>query len=387
MLNAMKTILKFSVILLFAAVPAFAVPGGNDPQVKAQMHRAFAAYKELQRYLLSEEQFTKPENEETISKLLSDMRGGFRTVGAVPNIYRDEPGFESTLTVINDMLDDAINRFNEGKRGYAFWRLRKSSTYCVTCHTRYEVKVDFYPGESELSGLNEFQRAEYYLASRQFEKARSSYLAIAQSGDQRFERDDALRRILMIDTRVHPDPDRTIADFQKLQSNGKFSPAENEEISWWLKSLLRWKNESKGTLAPVAHAERLIQQGISSYDPLGGRMGEVELLRATALLHQALDQGKKLKPESRRQALYLLGVAYTKLPQFFVDDLPGLFLEQCIREFPNTEDARRAFKLYREVTILEYTGSSGTRVPDDVKLHLDELQALAYGVASFKGQA
>ena len=82
-----------------------------------------------------------------------------------------------------------------------------------------------------------------------------------------------------------------------------------------------------------------------------------------------------------------MGVAYTKLPQFFVDDLPGLFLEQCIREFPNTEDARRAFKLYREVTILEYTGSSGTRVPDDVKLHLDELQALAYGVASFKGQA
>jgi hypothetical protein len=91
----------------------------------------------------------------------------------------------------------------------------------------------------------------------------------------------------------------------------------------------------------------------------------------------------KLDPATRSKALYLMGLAYSKLPLFFINELPEIYLERCIREAPGTSEAKKAFELYKDLVLVGYSGSGGTNVPSDVRLELQELHELSQGVKRF----
>lgn len=347
---------------------------------KDNMDLVYAAFKGLQKFMYNRETFLDPANEQEISTLVKGLKGGVHRFGLSDTKYKDEPGFASTLKILNQMLDDARNRFDEGKKGYALWRLKTSANYCVACHTRYEVKVDFSDSDVDLDSLNKYEQGEFYLASRQFEKAKNAYLAAVLDPQLPFVRMDALRKWLIIYVRVYPDPQAAISQLNKLRPRAKFTHYEEEEIVGWLESLRRWQNEGQLRVPLMAKAENLLRQGLGMNDPLSRKKGTVEILRATALLHRLLEDKSSEARAQRAHALYLLGLAYSELPFFFVNELPELFLEQVIREYPGTEEARNAFGIYREILTLGYTGSGGTRIPDDAQSELRELHDLAYGV-------
>lgn len=361
-----------------AQPPSQPAPGA----VRDSMGVVYDSFKGLQKYLYNRDRFLDPANEEEIGKLINGLRSGIHRVELTENKYRDDPGFESTLKVLNEMLNDARNRFFEGKKGYALWRLKTSANYCVSCHTRHEINVEFYDPDTP-AALNSYERGEFFLASRQFEKAKQAFLHAVLEPELNHLKMDALRKWLVVHVRVHPDPQAAIAQLNKLRPRAQFTRYEEEEIIGWLESLRRWQNEGQLRVPPLAKAENLIRQGLGMNDPLVRKKGTVELLRATSMLHELLEaRGEKNK--RRGHALYLLGLAYSELPFFFVNELPELFLEQCIREYPGTDDAKRAFNLYREVVTLGFTGSGGTRIPDDVLLNIRELNDLAYGVPQLK---
>jgi hypothetical protein len=347
--------------------------------VRTNMATVARAFQDLQPYLVSREKFESPENEKAIAALLETLSAGFHRIESAPPRFRQEPGFAGTLTLLNDLLADSRNRFDEGSKGYVLWRLRNSVDYCVTCHTRYEVKVDFLAPEPEPAALNSYQRAEFLLATRQFEAAAAAFLRAVHSPPNGHLRIDALRRWLLIYTRVHPEPQKALRELTGLRKEMSFSKPEDEEIQGWLESLRRWSNESRRIeVTPIRRAEHLIQQALALKEPLVGRNGTVELFRATAILHQLLEDGRPEAAAQRARALRLLGVAYSEIPFLFVSDLPELFLEECIREFAGSEDARKAFQLYQHLVTLEYTGSGGTGLPTDVEATLRELYGLAY---------
>jgi hypothetical protein len=62
-----------------------------------------------------------------------------------------------------------------------------------------------------------------------------------------------------------------------------------------------------------------------------------------------------------------------------------MYLERCIREFPGSANAKRSFAAYRDLILDDYTGTAGTEIPDEIKLHLEELRKKAYGETDFKG--
>ena len=53
------------------------------------------------------------------------------------------------------------------------------------------------------------------------------------------------------------------------------------------------------------------------------------------------------------------------------------YLATAVRTAPHTAIAARAFEAYEDMTTLEWTGSAGTQMPDDVVEELDRLRALA----------
>jgi hypothetical protein len=54
----------------------------------------------------------------------------------------------------------------------------------------------------------------------------------------------------------------------------------------------------------------------------------------------------------------------------------GLYLESAIRLAPKEPFAAEAYVLLEEDTIVGYTGSAGSNLPDSVAKHLEELRAL-----------
>ena len=60
-----------------------------------------------------------------------------------------------------------------------------------------------------------------------------------------------------------------------------------------------------------------------------------------------------------------------------------MYLEQCIHEFPNTLESKWAFSIYRESVVNDFTGSGGSHLPDEVKLHLEDLRQQAFGEPVF----
>src|SRR5690606_20445639 len=120
----------------------------------------YQSFKGLQKYMYNRERFLDPVNEKEIGTLINGLRNGIHRVGLTDSKYREDPGFESTLKVLNEMLADARNRFFEGKKGYALWRLKTSTNYCVSCHTRHEVKVEFSDSDAALESLNVYEQGE-----------------------------------------------------------------------------------------------------------------------------------------------------------------------------------------------------------------------------------
>jgi len=350
------------------------------------MHSVYQAFRELQPMLNDKLVFNDPKNEPRINELLQTMSERFHKVEGMESAHASEPGFASTLTVLNDMLDDAHKRFREGKKGYALWRLKTSSNYCIACHTRFEVQVDFYDPTVNLAGLNSYDQGEILLASRQFERAGEAFLVAAKDPALVAQRMDALRKWILIYTRVTPDAREALTELSRIRTRTSLSRYEDEEVQGWIESLRRWENESKAPVDPSAKAENLIRQGLAMEDPLYGRKGTIELLRATAILHRLLDSRTLDGKLSRGRVLYLLGLAYSELPFFFINELPEMFLDQCIRENPGSDDAKRAYLLYKTIVSVSYTGSGGTRFPDDALAEMKELHDIAYGIPQMRGR-
>lgn len=380
----LRNISAITISLLVLLGVARAEAPNSPAQIKAEMSTVYRSFKGLQKYLYARDRFLAAENEQEISTLIDGLRFGIHRAEMADTSRALEPGFVSTLKVLNEMLDDSRNRFFEGKKGYALWRLKTSANYCVSCHTRYEVAVDFADTDVKLDDLNGFERGEFLLASRQFAKAKEAFIQAVFDPELAHLKMDSLRKWLIVYTRVHPDPQAAIQQLNHLRPKVRFTRYEEEEIVGWLESLRRWQNEGETKVPLLAKAENLTRQALSMNDPLLGKKGTVELLRASALLHRLLEGAEKKNDGERARILYLLGLIYHELPFFFVNELPELFLEQCIRDYPKSKEAQKAYSLYRDIAVIGFTGSGGTRLPDDVQLQLKELHDLAYGVPQVK---
>lgn len=348
--------------------------------VTSRMKKVHEYFSDLQPYMIKQERFQDPENTDEIAELLTNLRSNFHTLDSVSPQLGREPGFKQNLQIVNELLRDASNRFNEGNKLYALWRIRTVSNYCISCHAQYHVQVTF-EGDEQLKDLNDFEKGQFYLATRQPDKAQETFFNVVKNSEYESRRMPALRSWLVIQTRIGISPSDILTRLHEITEHVKLPGAEEAEVNRWKTSLTRWGKEKKRKVDPITHAESLITSAFRNKDVLTHSVDEVLILRATTMLHSSL-ANPKLSPIQRKRALFLLGYSYANLPLYFIDELPEIYLELCINEFPGTKDAQNAFRVYKEKVELDFTGSSGTEIPEDVSEKLKELHDRAYRIPS-----
>ncbi len=376
----MKTASLFSQFILTCSVVLIPTHAQTQ-EVKAGMNTLLAPFKKIQPYIASERRFLDPHNRDTVLLIIQDLRANFHKVEAIPSRYHSLPGFTENVRELADLLDDSSRRFSEGKTSYAWWRLRKLPTDCFTCHATYKVSNHYSnPGAIDET-LDPLNRARFLLATRQFSEARDAFTEVLKNPEYRLDYNEALRSLVLITTRIDRNPIEGAEHLRTIARSTDLPAEDAREALRWADELAAWGRESPSKRAgSLQLAEELIQRG-SKVSP-DTAQDDVSLLRGTALLHQQLEDGK-LPNQQRPRALYLLGFAYTKLALFFSESWAEMYLERCITEYPGTNLAQKAYKIYQEHILDDYTGTAGTEIPDEIKLHLEDLRHRAYGIGRF----
>jgi hypothetical protein len=332
---------------------------------------------------VNQKQFSQSDNHDDVEALLQTLRANFHKLENVPSKYQPLPGFKENINAVADMLDDSSRRFAEGKTAYAWWRLRKLPSECFACHTTYKVS-SHYSNQSVIApSLDPLNKGRFLLATRQFKEAEAAFREVLKDPAYRFNYDEVLRSLLLVSTRVQRAPKEGITMFSDILATSNLPEEDAHEVKRWIAQLTEWAKETtRGKRDPVSYGEKLITMGSASSP--SSAPNDVALLRGTALIHDQLEAGT-LKAAERPRALYLLGFAYLQVPLFFAEDWAEIYLERCINEFPGSEEAKRSYRAYRDHVLDDYTGTGGTSLPDDIKLHLEGLRAKAYGEPSFGG--
>lgn len=329
--------------------------------------------------------FNDPKNRTELGQelqLLNDLAG---RVSHNPVREKMDPSFAFLSEGFSSEIARANEAFAINRAEYARYKLLNVTSYCIECHTRVAAGPSFGRQDQtgHLSSLTPLERGEYFLATRQFDAALAEFQKLLNTDDDRYQYiqfDRALRYSLAITVRFQNDPAKTELVIQKMQKSRQLPYYLKQASQAWQKDVQAWRSENRKNRQPaiadqLVLAESLIESGRKRQTSESERSGDVALLRGLSILHQIL-AGHPNKAELG-QALFLTGSAYEAVRDVVTWSLQESYFESCVRRVPHTSWSQKCYKALEETVSNGFTGSSGTRIPYDVKVRLAELEKLA----------
>lgn len=351
------------------------------------MRKAYGNVFELYSYAWDEESFFSKKSEPEITRLLKSLGENFHEIDDQSGMRALEPGFKITLAQQQDLISELQAQFKRGNKDYVQWRLRGLAQNCISCHTQIQDSTKFFTSmPKDKRDSRSFEKrsseAEFLLATRQFKSAAKSFLSLAKDLiDERAEEikiSYALKHWLLTQVRVIRNKERVLKELAKLIKSTDYDVGLNEV-------LINWKNdlgylELNNQLNPAqctSKADSYLKPyaKIVTFKVQDERL--VKTLYFTSCLHQTLQE--QIDTSTRKKALFLLAVAYDRMPISFFELNRELYSEQVILEYPQTVEAEIAFELFQERVFVSNTGSGGLHLDLDQQQRLKKLRSLAYG--------
>ena len=357
-----------------------------DEATRAAMHEIFGALSEILPRCLSNERFQAPADHDAVQAALAKLAADADQLASHLATGPDEMKYRGEALARDARRAQA--RFASGHPVDARFTALQLTEACVGCHSRLpsEKTTPFaatLTQKLDPSALTPSERARLQVATRQFDAALDGYEALLTSPPP--EAGEAVRmadltEYLIVALRVKRDPDRAAQLLAKLEARPETVADLRRLIGPWRATLAR---EGKLVREPpsLATARRLVAAGKSARDYAWSRAGLIDDLLASSVLHRFLEQ-EKLSAADRAEAYYLVGLTDSQVRSSPWLSDGAWYLEAAIHTQPHSAVALRAFGAYEDMTLLEWTGSAGTQLPDDVVSDLDRLRALAESKAN-----
>lgn len=303
----------------------------------------------------------------------------------------DSPNGDPTMRMMSGLFDEDITRaldaLKSGNRDYARHILKDTTSYCIQCHTQANNGPNF-PVLSlgiDTKELKPLERAEFFAATRQFDRALDSY--VEALGDEKlakadpFEWENAGRVALAITVRVKNDPKQTLAIVERIDKN-KAKPASLQApIKAWKKSIQAWSKEKAlpaDAKARLNAAKQMISAGQKKQEFPLDHSQDIAYFRASSTLHELMQtQAGGNDKDFQANALYWSGVASEATRDMNFWTLHETYYEQCIRTTPGSTIAKQCFDKLKESVTLGYSGSAGVQIPPEVAKRLEGFRAMA----------
>jgi hypothetical protein len=193
--------------------------------------------------------------------------------------------------------------------------------------------------------------------------------------------EDALYELLSLETRTSENPTRVIGVLKPLLERENLPRYLKADLKGWVRDLEAWGRESvskskiKGT-SLLSRAKQRSRKARDLQESSTDRSSLVGYWRAVADLYRALKTD--LRTDQRGEVFSLLGNAFEVLTPPHQETLHERFYEACIREVPHTPRSDLCYRKLERSVVAGYTGSSGTRIPEEVRKRLLELWGMAF---------
>lgn len=327
---------------------------------------------------------TLEKGSKALSELSHKLQEGTKSGKMMPP-SDDDP---SLMFIAGRFSEDSKFAYMAVKRGqidYAKNYLRTITSYCIACHTRHESGPQFptFPLNPKTEKLNQSEKAELYIATRQFDKGLAEYQNLIKNEEfakqQPFQWQKPLRRALAVAVRVKNDPKLAAEIIDSALGMKNLPEFQRANLVSWKSAVETWKKEPR--------MERYLESGIFSQlkkmmrAARGGQTfrldhsTEIEYLRASSLAHDLLRIAKN--PKIKAEALFSIGMANEVIENPMFWTMHDLWYEGCIRQLPHSSLAERCYQRLEESIYFGYSGSSGTHIPEEVQKLLQEMKILA----------
>jgi hypothetical protein len=387
----MKTTVQLHVKLFLATAIIVACKSQEKaPEAQAgwtgPMQHMALDVKKLVPYIYDREAYINPKNHEEILKDLRDLSQAAHHVSpeAGKPFLGDDLLIQYSLKNLKDDLNRAAFSFQVGQKDFSRMTAKASLNHCFRCHSVSNAggttmwDLDF----SNLQ-LAPLEKADLLVATRKNDQAMAFMEQLLNSGDMQktyaFDFESMLRRYLALMIRVENAPARALAQMNKVLSNPDTPHYIAEQGRGWQRSLKAWAAEKKqppfnspGQLFKAVTARFEKAEAIQHYEKDHG--GDVEYLRATAMLHQGMKLLKK--PADQVRALFLLGKAYEVLDELGSWNLHESYYEACLVKDPKSALARNCYNRLEASLFMGYSGTSGTHIPPEERSRLQKLKQM-----------
>lgn len=354
----------------------------KDPVLAKDMQVLSENLSQLLPLAFSPQEFNDKKNEAVIAEKLLSLEETAKSIKHSPMQTMTDPSLNFISYDFREQVRHVRESFSEGKKDYARYELIKTSNFCIECHTRTSSGPTFTDDNfnNRILKLNPLNRAEYFTATRNFDKALGIYLDYFKeplSGKNTvLQTEKAALQALVITVRFQNSWKKSLQLAQAIQKSPHAPYYLKLSATSWQKDIEQWKKDEaapskkksskKLDLKKAKHWLEISQTRRFEQGALGG---EVFALRTISRLNAELPTIKS--PEARAETFYLLGQSYLASVYSEHTNVGEKYLESCIRSYPKTPWAKRCYQKYEEVIYSSYTGSAGTFLPltEETKLH------------------
>jgi hypothetical protein len=315
----------------------------------------------------------------------------FKSLAHRVTLRTDETAMGQLLPLLGEALpeqaDQMTSAWKLGQTSYARALFRTLASTCMECHAAHGPRnpISTLIPQADLSSWSPIDRGRYFrsvgLPEKAFEEFSHVITQAKVAPDLTMLLEDALYEILALQIAISGSPERTVSVIRPLMDRVDLPRYLKTDLGGWIRDLETWKQEAKpkqkikGSLL-ITLAGQHIRRARTLQESPTDRSSLVWYWRAVSELYAALKAD--LRQEQRAEALFLLGSAFEVLTPRHQETLHERLYEACIRTLPHTPRSDLCYRKLERSVIAGYTGSSGTRVPEEVRRRLLELWGTAF---------
>lgn len=391
----MKHLFIFIVLTICFTPNAFSASGKKEhakkhvatgTPVRQKMNTISGIVRDLGLYIASEQEFTKAANKTIIQKNLEELAQLFKNLKTHPIL--DTQGLAVNQAVMSEQLDQTVTLFKNDQKSLARAKFNAALNLCVSCHTQSpgivsKEQAKFFP-DKDIAKLkiNDFERAELYFITRDFEKAMQLYDKFIRSSKKTDDDEfifKALERQLVYLVKIKKSFPLAKTQFEGLLKSKTLNSKVAEVVSDWVKTLSGkslWEQYDPGTVKEE-DMEKFMKTFIADDEegPIFSETNSSEVLDLN--LSSILMDYYNAHPETKLGAkiLYWLATLDKRVNDDLFFSLGDFYLLACMEKYPKDPVAKDCYESYLDDLAINYLGKEKDFTPE-IKQKLKKLQEL-----------